>query len=162
MLILNTGGTFNKRYNSITGTLDVPYDNRAVEEIASRFVNDLTIAGVLYKDSLDFTSDDRKMIADIILASTEKEIVIVHGTDTMHLTAAYLSALIEDRVVVLTGSMMPYEIDALEATANFSMALGYAQGQSDYGVYICMQGLVGPWESIEKNRASGRFEIVQD
>ncbi len=162
MLILNTGGTFNKRYNPITGTLDVPYDNRAVEEIISRFAYNPTVAGVLYKDSLEFTSDDRKMIADIILASTEKEIVIIHGTDTMHLTAAYLSALIEDKVVVLTGAMVPYEIDKLEATANFSMALGYAQAQSDHGIYICMQGLVRSWEKLEKNRTSGRFEIVQD
>ena len=162
MLILNTGGTFNKRYNAITGTLDIPYDNRAIEAITSRFTYNPTVAGVVYKDSLEFTSDDRKIIADIILASTEKEIVIVHGTDTMHLTAAYLSALIEDRVVVLTGAMVPYEIDAIEATSNFSMALGYAHAMSENGVFICMHGFVGPWDTLEKNRTLGRFEIVED
>ena len=31
MLILNCGGTFNKRYNVVDGTLEVPYDNRAID-----------------------------------------------------------------------------------------------------------------------------------
>ena len=33
MLILNTGGTFNKRYNPISGELEVAYDNLAVESV---------------------------------------------------------------------------------------------------------------------------------
>ncbi len=162
MLILNTGGTFNKRYNPLSGAMEVPFDNAAIDAIVSRFTCKFDIAGVLYKDSVEFTNEDRKMIADIILASHEKRIVIVHGTDTIHLTAAYLDALLEDRVVVLTGAMVPYEIDAVEATANFSMALGYADAQRCDGVYICMQGLCVPWDRIEKNRELGRFEIVQD
>ncbi len=162
MLILNTGGTFNKRYNPLSGVLEVPFDNMAIDAIASRFTCKLEIAGVLYKDSIAFTQDDRKMIADIILASHESTIVIVHGTDTMHLTAAYLDALLDDRVVVLTGAMVPYEIDTVEATANFSMALGYAQATTQAGIYICMQGLVAPWEEIEKNRETCRFERVQN
>jgi len=162
MLILNTGGTFNKRYNPLSGAMEVPFDNAAIDAIVSRFTCKFDIAGVLYKDSMEFTNDDRKMIADIILASQERCIVIIHGTDTMHLTAAYLDALLEDRVVVLTGAMVPYEVDTVEATANFAMALGYAQAQSHEGVYICMQGLCAPWDRIEKNREQGRFERVQD
>ncbi len=162
MLILNTGGTFNKRYNPVSGLLEVPFDNAAIESIAARFTCQYNVAGVLYKDSAAFTHDDRKMIADIILASSEREIVVVHGTDTMHLSAAYLSTILEDRVVVLTGAMVPYEIDAVEATANFSMALGFAQAVPTCGVYICMQGLAMPWDRVVKNRESGRFEIVQD
>ena len=161
MFILNTGGTFNKRYNPATGTLDVPFDNRALEMIASRFTYNPTIAGAVYKDSVDFTGDDRKMIANIVMESVEKKIVIIHGTDTMHLSAAYFSEIFEDRVIVFTGSMVPYEIDNVEATANFAMALGYAEAQSENGVYICMQGVVGKHDSIEKNRTLGRFEFVQ-
>ena len=33
MLILNTGGTFNKRYNSLSGEIEVPVDNYAVENL---------------------------------------------------------------------------------------------------------------------------------
>jgi L-asparaginase len=79
----------------------------------------------------------------------------------MHLSAAYFSAIFEDRIIVLTGAMVPYEIDAIEATANFAMALGYAEAMETEGVYICMQGLVGPWESIVKNKTLGRFEIAE-
>ncbi len=31
--IINTGGTFNKRYNPIKGQLEVPKDNKALEKI---------------------------------------------------------------------------------------------------------------------------------
>ena len=31
--VLNTGGTFNKRYNPLTGNLDVPSDNLALDKI---------------------------------------------------------------------------------------------------------------------------------
>ncbi|MDQ7068099.1 MAG: hypothetical protein Q9M40_09070 [Sulfurimonas sp.] len=33
MLILNSGGTFNKRYNKINGELEIPFDNHAIESI---------------------------------------------------------------------------------------------------------------------------------
>ncbi len=161
MFILNTGGTFNKRYDPISGALVVPYDNAALDAIVSRFSSEITIAGALYKDSLEFTSDDRAMMANIVMASDEKKVLIIHGTDTMQHSAAYFSELFEDRVILFTGAMVPYEIDEVEATANFSMAYGYLQAQSEPGVYIAMQGLIAPWDQIEKNRELGRFEIVQ-
>jgi L-asparaginase len=161
MFILNTGGTFNKRYDPISGHLSVPYDNQALESIVSRFASEVTIAGAIYKDSLEFTRDDRAMMANIVMASDEKKVLIIHGTDTMRHSAAYFSELFEDRVIVFTGAMVPYEIDSVEATANFAMAMGYLQAEHKAGVYICMQGLIAPWEHIEKNRATGRFEIVQ-
>jgi L-asparaginase len=36
VLILNCGGTFNKRYNPLNGELEIPYDNKAVEAILQR------------------------------------------------------------------------------------------------------------------------------
>ena len=80
MLILNTGGTFNKRYNPISGTLDVPYDNHAVEAVLKALhVSHTPLAGVVYKDSLQMTSDDRKMIANIILQSEENVFIVIHA-----------------------------------------------------------------------------------
>ncbi|MEA3373894.1 MAG: asparaginase domain-containing protein [Campylobacterota bacterium] len=161
MLILNTGGTFNKRYNPLTGMMEVPYDNRAVEKILNVFAYDIEMAGAIYKDSLDMTMDDRKMIASIILASKEKKFVVVHGTDTMHLSAAFMHELLEDQVVVFTGAMIPFEIDPLEATANLAMAIGHAQSQNEGGAYICMQGSVAPHDQLLKNRQTGKFEFVE-
>ena len=162
MLILNTGGTFNKRYNPQSGQMEVPYDNQAIEQILARFSYDIEMAGVMYKDSLDMTAEDRKMIANIILASDEKAFVVVHGTDTMHLSAAFLSAVSEDRVIVFTGAMVPFEIDPVEAAANLAMAIGFANSAPADGVYICMQGRVAPHDTLVKNRNTGTFELVEN
>lgn len=160
MLILNSGGTFNKRYNAIEGTLDVPYDNQAIEEILDSTHGVFKQAGVVYKDSLEMTFEDRKMIANIISESDEDSFLIIHGTDTMHLTAEFLSEVFEDRKIVITGSMKPFEIDKIEATLNLGIALGYLQANPANGIYITMNGLLAPWNQIEKNRRLGRFEIV--
>jgi L-asparaginase len=161
MLILNTGGTFNKRYNPISGELEVPYDNDAVEAILKALhVSDLPLAGAVHKDSLDIDADDRKMIASIILHSTEKSFVVIHGTDTMHLSAALLDALVEDQAVIFTGSMIPFSIDPIEATANLAMAIGFAKTNPPKGAYICMSGEVLPHKELVKNRELGVFERV--
>ncbi len=160
MLILNTGGTFNKRYNPISGDLEVPYDNRAVEAVLKTFTYDIELAGLIYKDSLDMTADDRKMMADIILNSEEKCFVVVHGTDTMHLSAELLDSVLTDQVVVFTGAMVPFEVDPVEATANLAMAIAYANMQTVPGAYICMQGSAAPHDQLVKNRQTGKFELA--
>lgn len=160
MLILNTGGTFNKRYNPLSGQMEVPYDNHAVEAVIKTFTYDIQIAGAIYKDSLDMTGDDRKMMADIIRASEEKKFVVVHGTDTMHLSAAFMDEVLDGQVVVFTGAMVPFEIDPVEATANLSMAIAYANMQEAPGAYICMQGSAAPHAQLVKNRQNGKFELV--
>jgi L-asparaginase len=160
MLVLNTGGTFNKRYNPISGVLEVPYDNAAVEAITACFTEPLDLAGVIYKDSLEMSAEDRRMIADIILASSDERFIVVHGTDTMHLSAAFMAELTTHQVVVFTGAMIPFSIDPIEATANLAMAIGFAKTATSPGVYICMQGLVERHDAIVKNRTTGQFERV--
>jgi L-asparaginase len=160
MKILNTGGTFNKRYNPLNGNMEVPFDNVALEVMMKDFNNPLDMAGVLYKDSLEFTTEDRKMLASIIHADEEKRFVIIHGTDTMELTAEFLDTIFDDRVIVLTGAMSPFEIDMVEASVNFGLSVGFAKGCEKNGVYLCMNGEIEPFGKLTKNRAVGRFEIV--
>ncbi len=160
MKILNTGGTFNKRYDPLKGELEVPYDNEAVEKIVSTFSYEVDIAGMLYMDSLQMTQTDRDQLADIIEADEEEVFVVVHGTDTMDLTARTLAGRLKDRVIVLTGAMTPYSIEPTEASVNLGMALGYAATEPPAGVYICMSGIIAPYMRIKKNRAKGIFEIV--
>ncbi len=160
MLILNSGGTFNKRYNSLNGELEVPYDNLAIEKIMSNVNGAYNLAGVVYKDSLEMDSNDRKMLANIIYESTDDKFIIVHGTDTMHITAEFLSEIFEDRKIVLTGAMKPLEIDNIEASFNLGMAIGFLHSEVENGVYICMSGLIEPWDQIVKNKSIGKFEIV--
>ena len=161
MLILNSGGTFNKRYNHIKGELEVPYDNEAIENILSSIDSEYSLAGVVYKDSLDMNLDDRKMLTNIIMESTDDTFIIVHGTDTMDETAEFLSEIFDDRKIILVGAMKPFEIDKVEASLNLGMAIGFSQAIKDFGVYICMSGHVKIWNELEKNRAKGKFEIVK-
>ena len=160
MLILNTGGTFNKRYNHINGELEVPYDNTAVEKILDSFTPEYNVAGVVYKDSLDIDASDRKMLANIIMESLEDSFVIIHGTDTMHESAEFLATVFEDRKIVFTGSMKPFEIDTIESSLNLGIAIGFLKSLEKNGVFICMNGNVEPWDKIEKNRLKGKFELV--
>jgi len=161
MLILNSGGTFNKRYNKISGELEVPFNNEAIETILSHVDSEYNLAGVVYKDSLDMDVTDRKMLASIIMESTDDTFIIVHGTDSISVTAEFLDEIFDDRKIILTGSMKPFEIDNIEATLNLGMALGFSHSVVDNGVYICMSGYVKPWNELEKNIKLGKFEIVE-
>ena len=61
--VLNTGGTFNKRYNPIKGQLEVPSDNIALDKIVKSCFNvQFDIKNIVSKDSLDFTHEDRETI----------------------------------------------------------------------------------------------------
>ena len=161
MLILNSGGTFNKRYNPRNGELEVPFDNYAVEKILDSFNEEYNLAGVVYKDSLEMDLNDRKMLANIIMESSDDVFIIIHGTDTMHLTAEFLDEIFDDRKIILVGAMKPFEIDNIEATLNLGIALGFSKGSNTNGVYICMNGYVELWNKIEKNKQIGRFELVE-
>lgn len=160
MLILNSGGTFNKKYNPLNGELEIPYSNGVIEEILQSSDFKYNLAGVIYKDSLDMTMDDRKILANVIMESNEDTFVIVHGTDTMHLSAEFLSEVFDDRKIIFVGAMKPFEIDNIEASLNLGMAIGFAKAVCENGVYICMSGHVKSWNKIEKNSKFGKFEVV--
>lgn len=159
MLIINTGGTFNKRYDPIKGELFVPSDNQAVESILESLVIDISLQGVIYKDSLEMNSQDRTLLGQTIAASDAQTVVVIHGTDTMDLSAAYIDTLSLDKTVVFTGAMIPFSIDPVEATANMAMAIGYAQ-HAPRGVHIVMQGVMNSFKQVKKNKSAGKFEYV--
>jgi len=157
LVVLNTGGTFNKRYDSIKGELFVPCDNRAVEAAVAVMAG-VRVEGLIYKDSLYMDDADRARLVEAIGACRSEAVVVVHGTDTMHLSAkAVAKAALGSKRVVFTGAMVPFFIDPVEATANLALALG-AIRCLDPGVYVAMHGLVGPYEKVVKNRTAGRFE----
>lgn len=159
MLILNTGGTFNKRYNPLTGELFVPSDNHAIETIMTRLVVSIDLQGILFKDSLEMDNHDRLTLCKIIQNTPHTCIVVVHGTDTMDRSATAIAKMGLDKCVVFTGAMIPFSLDPIESTSNLSMAVGYAQHAS-VGVHIVMQGVMGSYDHVVKNKTLGRFEYV--
>jgi len=157
LLIIDTGGTFNKRYNPLTGNLDVDGHSQAVRDIASKWLCELPILSIIGKDSLEMDDTDRETIAQTIIQSEANHILIIHGTDTMSLTAEYLAQKRFDKSIVLTGAMVPYSIDPVEATANFALALGYLTATPPSGVTIAMHGIILPHAHIAKSYELGKF-----
>lgn len=160
ILILNTGGTFNKRYNPLKGELEVPQDGIALEAILQYCHNTkYELLNIIHKDSLEMSENDREMIVKTIQTSPCHKILIVHGTDTMDVTATFLALYIKDKIITLTGAMVPFGINTVEATGNFMMALGDLMYREENGVYLAMHGAVAMHGSIYKNRQKGIFEL---
>ena len=115
--IINTGGTFNKIYNPISGTLDIDKNGKAIKQILQTInFNNYNLINIISKDSLEITKKDRIKLLNTIKT---KKVIIVHGTDTIDKTAKFLDKHIKNKVVVLTASMLPFSIDPIEATSNF-------------------------------------------
>ena len=162
ILILNTGGTFNKVYDEINGKLIVPQNNNAIESILKNSkMDNYNLEGLIYKDSLDINKLDREILKNKILNSTYEKIIIVHGTDTMDKTAQYLSKYIRNKTIILTGAMIPFYINNLEATSNLMSAFGYILSCKKKNIYIAMHGHVQKFNKIKKNRVLGVFECLK-
>ncbi len=100
---------------------------------------------------------DRELIVKTIKDCKNQNIIIVHGTDTMDLTAKYLDEKIKDKTIVLTGAMLPISINKIEATLNFSQAIGFLNSNCENGIYISMHGSVKNYKKLIKNRELGKF-----
>lgn len=157
--IINTGGTFNKIYNPLNGKLEIYEKNSAIRQIlVSSKIKDIKLDGLIYKDSLDITNEDRDKLINYINNSKYNKILIVHGTDTMNDTALYLANKIKNKQIVLTGAMVPFSIDTVEATSNLMMGYGFLKNCTKNNVYISMHGFVKKYNKIRKNRELGIFE----
>ncbi|BCD67611.1 asparaginase domain-containing protein [Nitratiruptor sp. YY09-18] len=157
MIILNTGGTFNKIYDKIKGELIVPPSNQAIEEILQKCALKIPIKGLIYKDSLEFTQNDREELAQTVKELPQKSVIVVHGTDTMDKSAAFIAKQDIDKCIVLTGAMVPYAIDQSEASANLMLAIAKAKLAWESGVFIAMHGNVAEFDTIYKDRQRGVF-----
>ena len=158
-LILSTGGTFNKIYNPINGKLEIDKTDNAIKEIEKNWLCELNYKSIIHKDSLDFTDKDREYLANYLADSLFSKIVVIHGTDTIDLSAKVVNSKNIDKCIVFTGAMVPFSIDPTEATANLALAIGFSKN-SNNGVYIAMNGLVDRSSNIIKNRDIGKFQLA--
>ncbi len=158
ILIINTGGTFNKVYNPLTGNLDIEPTGKALKSIAELWLTTFKINNIIGKDSLDMSNIDRKKIIKVIKKAKEEHIIIVHGTDTMDITAKYLDNVKLKKKIILTGAMVPYAINPIESTSNLCSAYGFIQNIHKGGVYISMNGVIKGYKRVVKNKEKGYFE----
>jgi len=159
ILIIDTGGTFNKIYNPLNGDLEVDKQAKALRDIAQKWLCDFEILNIIGKDSLEITNHDRLELLSTLHQAKYHSILIVHGTDTMDITAEYLADAELEKTIVLTGAMVPYSIDPTEATANLASAYGYISALEKEGVFIAMNGVMDSYEKVKKNRKKGKFTL---
>jgi L-asparaginase len=158
--ILVTGGTFDKQYDELTGRLF--FKNTHVPEMLrrGRCRLDVDVETVMMIDSLDLDEQGRSAVVARCRESSEKALVITHGTDTMVETARALAAAnLADRTIVLTGAMVPFAFGSSDGLFNLGSALSFAQVLPP-GVYIAMNGQYFRWDQVRKNRGSGVFEAT--
>ena len=157
--IFVTGGTFDKKYDEISGRLF--FKATHVPEMLrlgrSRVVVALTT--LMLVDSLDMSDEDRERIVASCAAAAEERIVITHGTDTMVATAAALARGVSGKTIVMTGAMVPYAFGSSDGLFNLGSALSFAQVLPP-GVYIAMNGTAFPWDTVQKNKQAGVFESI--
>jgi L-asparaginase len=159
ILIINTGGTFNKVYDEIKGELIIPKSSKNLKRLIKKaFRSTIKIKGIIYKDSLEFTKEDRKELVKTIKQSAYTKVIVIHGTDTMDKSAKYVAKRIENKSIIFTGAMVPVWIDETEAISNLAMCIGFLNNNSKANIYISMHGKVKLHNKISKNRQLGIFE----
>ncbi len=155
--LLITGGTFDKEYDELTGSLF--FKDTHVHEMLKlgRCRLDLTVRTLMMVDSLEMSDADRDLVVQNCRTSPEERIVVTHGTDTMVETAAALGKARLPKTIVLTGAMIPYAFGSSDGLFNLGSALSFVQALP-HGVYVAMNGRCFPWNDVRKNRRLGVFE----
>jgi L-asparaginase len=161
IFIITTGGTIEKSYDEEKGVL--VNQGSHLQEMLKRLrlpYTEIQHQALLCKDSLDMSEQDRQIIRLAIQNHLEKEtspIVILHGTDTMELTAFHLYQHLTPSVpVILTGAMKPFGFENSDALQNFTESLLAAQLISS-GIYICMHGKVHQMPGVRKSKELKTF-----
>ena len=160
--ILTTGGTIEKTYNESDGTL------ANVGSVLHHILGGLRHHGfdiehipVMSKDSLDIDDTDRRAILDAVKAAMPRSnaIIVIHGTDTLATTGEYLKANLpdDDKPIILTGAMRPYEFRDTDAIQNITEAL-FACNLLSPGVWVVIHGRALRFPGVTKDRNSMTFE----
>ena len=159
ILILVTGGTFDKEYNELTGELFFKETHLPEMLRLGRNLVETKMIELEMIDSLLMTDDYRKKLADQCVQATENHIIITHGTDTITDTAAYLDRIMTDKTIVLTGAMVPYKFGSSDGLFNLGSAMAFVQTLPQ-GVYVAMNGSCFPAGRVRKNKSTGLFEKI--
>jgi L-asparaginase len=157
--ILVTGGTFDKKYDELTGTLFFRDTHVAEMLRLGRARLDLSIETAMMIDSLEMDDAGRAAIVARCRGAAERAIVVTHGTDTMVETARALAAAALDKTIVLTGAMVPYAFGSSDGLFNLGSALSFVQVLPP-GLYVAMNGRHFAWNQVRKNRETGVFESL--
>lgn len=155
--IFLTGGTFDKEYNELNGSLYFKETHLPEMLELGRNLVSVDFETLMMIDSLEMTDEHREAIMEKVVAATEGKIIITHGTDTMVETAKKIGETVKDKTVVLVGAMIPYKFGSSDGLFNLGAAIAFAQTLPT-GVYIAMNGRYFNYDNCRKNKETGVFE----
>jgi len=158
LLFIQTGGTIDKDYPHTTKGWAFEFGEPATRRILERLnpTFDYEVITAFQKDSLEITDVDRAALVELIQEQTANKIIITHGTDTLIDTARYLAGKLDQRLVILTGAMLPERFSNSEAPINVGAAIGAANLLTE-GVFITMHGVVKAFDQINRDMETGKF-----
>jgi L-asparaginase len=161
--LISTGGTIEKQYDEVKGVL-INRESLVKTNILERLrlpYTEILFKTILSKDSLDFTSADRQILFESVLASLRENhrVVILHGTDSMALSAQYLKEGLGavSMPVILTGAMRPMGFIDSDAFQNVVEALTLVKVLPPE-VYLSFHNQVFTLPGVRKNVCTGTFE----
>ncbi|MEK6623341.1 MAG: asparaginase domain-containing protein [Bdellovibrionota bacterium] len=163
--IVTTGGTIEKVYDEEEGLLTnkTPNVEKAILSKLRLPYTHVIFHPLMNKDSLNLDDNDRKRILDKVkdLAIEGHPILIIHGTDTMTVSAELLARELTDLRVAIafTGAMRPLGFDDSDAMQNVTEALMALKILSP-GVYISFHNQVFCVPGVRKNKEKRTFEWV--
>ena len=155
ILIVTTGGTIDKVYFDANSQFEVGESVVQTLLAQAQVRQPHEVLGLLRKDSLELTVEDRAFIRQTIADRDETRVIVTHGTDTMTETARELQIL-TDKTIVLTGSLAPARFAQSDAVFNVGMAFEAVQSQAR-GVYIVMNGQVFDADAVTKDLSRNEF-----
>lgn len=159
--IFVTGGTFDKEYNELNGSLFFKDTHLPEMLTLGRSRVQVDIRTLMMIDSLEMTEEDRETIAQNCIKAKEDKILITHGTDTMVETARVLAEKIKNKTIILTGAMIPYKFGSSDGLFNLGSALAFVQILPN-GIYIVMNGRYFKWDNVRKDEKTGEFKELEE
>ncbi len=165
IFLFSTGGTIEKTYDEHDGTL---FNRETIirESILKKLrlpYSQISFKSIMSKDSLHMDDQDREIIKEAILNFSKNKcpIVILHGTDTMEVTARYCFENIQNIniPVIFTGAMRPMGFIESDAVQNVVESL-YAANLVPPGFYISFHNHLFKVPNVRKNHETGTFEKI--
>lgn len=143
--IIHTGGTIASRADYRTGAVVTAFTAKDLlsmfSELREKVNFNVISLGNMWSDDMRFKHYSR--IAETVFNEAKKNIkgiIIGHGTDTMHFTAAALSFMLENiqLPVILVGSQRSSDRPSSDAAFNLLAATEFILNSDFKGIAICM------------------------
>ncbi len=146
--ILHTGGTIASRVDYETGAVVAKFTAEEILALVPELEELARVSSVLVRN---MQSDDMRfahwnLIAEAVAKAVEKGVagvIVTHGTDTLHYTAAALGFMLENLPVpvVLVGSQRSSDRGSSDGPSNLVAATRFILAAKERpGVYTCLHG----------------------